>query len=120
MPPSERFQRGADVFEQVLGFRPPEQGPAFLHLTVEHLFGDIWSRDGLSVRDRRLITLTVLAMLGKEDGLRGHLRQALASKDLSKREVSELMIHLAYYAGWPVGQLGFEAAMKVMAEPPPA
>ena len=63
------------------------------------------------------MTLTVLALLGKEDSLRGHLRQALDSKDLTKREISELMIHLAYYAGWPVGQFGFESAMKVLAEP---
>jgi 4-carboxymuconolactone decarboxylase len=113
---SERYQRGAAKFEQVIGYPPPEKGPDFLRLTIEGLFADVWAREGMSVRDRRLVTLTVLTMMGKRDALEGHLRVALSSGDLSFKEIEELMIHLAHYAGWPAGQMGFEAAMGVYLE----
>jgi 4-carboxymuconolactone decarboxylase len=113
---NEKFQKGAAKFEEVIGFAPPERGPDFLKITVENLFADVWSREGLSVRDRRLITLTVLVMLGKESSLDLHLKQAMAKGDLSKKELEELMIHLAHYAGWPQAQVGFESLMKVVAE----
>src|SRR5437868_6474502 len=112
---SDKLKKGAAVFEEVIGYPPPQRGPAFLKLTVENLFADVWAREGLSIRDRRLVTLTVLTMMGKRDSLEGHLRVAL-EKDLSYREVEELMIHLAHYAGWPVGQMGFETAMAVHME----
>jgi 4-carboxymuconolactone decarboxylase len=115
MDASEKRKKGAAVFEEVIGYPPPEKGPDFLKLTVENLFADVWAREGLSIRDRRLVTLTVLALMGKRDSLEGHLRAALKS-DLSYREVEELMIHLAHYAGWPVGQMGFEAALGVHLE----
>lgn len=113
---SDRYAKGAAVFEQVVGFAPPDKGPDFLRLTVENLFADVWAREGLSIRDRRLVTITVLALMLKKDSLETHLRQALASGDLDFTEVQETMIHLAHYAGWPTGQLGFEAAMKVFME----
>jgi 4-carboxymuconolactone decarboxylase len=113
---SEKFQKGAAKFEEVIGFAPPEKGPDFLRITVENLFGDVWSREGLSIRDRRLITLTVLTLLGKESSIELHLRQALTKGELTKKEVEELMIHLAHYAGWPVGQVGFDVAIKLFGE----
>ncbi len=113
--PSEKFEKGAKVFEEVIGFRPPEEGPAFLKLTVENLFADVWAREGLSIRDRRLITLTILLTQMKEESLALHLRQALKG-DLTKKELSELVIHVAHYAGWPIGQLGFDTLMAVLAE----
>ncbi len=113
--PSEKFEKGAKVFEEVIGFRPPEEGPAFLKLTVENLFADVWAREGLSIRDRRLVTLTILLTQMKEESLALHLRQAMKG-DLTKKELSELMIHVAHYAGWPVGQLGFDTLMAILAE----
>jgi 4-carboxymuconolactone decarboxylase len=116
MSTSERFKKGAAVFEEVIGFAPPERGPDFLTHTVENLFADVWARDGLPRRDRRVITLTVLLLSGKDESVALHLRQALVANELSRKEVEEVMIHLAYYAGWPVAQRGFDIAMKVIAE----
>jgi 4-carboxymuconolactone decarboxylase len=113
---SEKFQKGAAKFEEVIGFAPPEKGPDFLRITVENLFGDVWSREGLSMRDRRLVTLTVLTLLGKESSIELHMRQALTRGELTKKEVEELMIHLAHYGGWPVAQVGFDVAMKLFGE----
>jgi 4-carboxymuconolactone decarboxylase len=109
---NEKFQKGAAKFEEIIGFKPPERGPAFLKITVENLYADVWSREGLSTRDRRLITLTVLAMIGKESSMELHLKQALKSGELTAKELEEVMIHLAHYAGWPVGQLGFDCLMN--------
>ncbi len=114
MSGSEKYQKGAALFAQVLGSAPPDKGPAFLRLTVENLFADVWGREGLSIRDRRLITVTILTMLLKQDSLEGHLEQALASGDLAPKELQEIMIHIAHYAGWPTGSFGFDAAMKVL------
>jgi 4-carboxymuconolactone decarboxylase len=100
----------------VIGWRPPAEGPDWLRITVENLFGDVWSREGLSIRDRRLVTLTILLTMLKEDSLRPHLEQALKGGELSRKELGELMIHVAHYAGWPVGQFGFDVLMKVVAE----
>jgi 4-carboxymuconolactone decarboxylase len=116
MSGSDRFERGAEVFEKVIGWRPPAEGPDWLKITVENLFGDVWGREGLSIRDRRLVTLTILLTMLKEDSLRPHLEQTLKNGELSRPELMELMIHVAHYAGWPVGQFGFDCLMKVLAE----
>ncbi len=116
MSDKTRFEKGAETFEKVLGWKPPEEGPAWLKITVENLFGDVWSREGLPVRDRRLVTLTILCTMLKEDSLRPHLEAALKSGDLGKKELRELMIHVAHYAGWPVGQFGYDVLMKTVAE----
>jgi 4-carboxymuconolactone decarboxylase len=113
---NEKWAKGAAKFEEVIGFAPPEKGPDFLRITVENLFGDVWSREGLSVRDRRLITIVVLALNGKESSIELHLKQAIARGEMTRKELEEVMIHLAHYAGWPIAQAGFDALMKVVAE----
>lgn len=116
MSEESKFDKGARVFEQVIGWRPPAEGPTWLKITVENLFADVWAREGLAIRDRRLITLTILCTMLKEDSLKPHLEAALKSGDLSKKELREMMIHVAHYAGWPVGQFGFDVLMKTVAE----
>jgi alkylhydroperoxidase/carboxymuconolactone decarboxylase family protein YurZ len=66
------------------------------------VFGGLWSRPGLSVRDRRLINLTLLAILGRDDITPFHVRAALESGDLDPAQMEELCVQLAFYAGWPV------------------
>jgi 4-carboxymuconolactone decarboxylase len=85
-----------------MGFAPPRlEGDLFLETTTDHLFADVWARPGLGVRERRLVTLTILACLGNEATLRLHLGAAMKSGDLSDEELDELLLHLAHYAGWP-------------------
>jgi len=112
----ERFREGAAKLEEVLGFAP-ETGADFQRISVESL-GEVWAREGLPTRDRRLITITLLALLGREAlmDLQLHLRQAMARGELSRRELEEVMIHTAHYAGWPVAQAGFDALTGVAAQ----
>ncbi|MEN2741021.1 carboxymuconolactone decarboxylase family protein [Microbacterium sp. X-17] len=74
--------------------------PAFVELTDDLLFGDIWQRPGLTPRDRSLITVATLIANGSTDQLVGHLGVA-QQNGLTPEELKEAMIHLAFYAGWP-------------------
>lgn len=117
MPNEEQRRRGQAVFETVMGFpAPPAAGDPFYDATVDHLFADVWSRPGLSVRDRRLVTLTVLMSLGHEPTLRLHLGAAMRSGDLSDAEIDELVLHVTHYAGWPVGALASQLVRQLRAE----
>lgn len=80
----------------------PQAEPAtFGDLTTKVVFGDIWNRPGLSSRDRRLLTLAVLADAGRADIAPIHVGAALRSGDLTPEELEEVVVHLAFYAGWP-------------------
>lgn len=74
--------------------------PKLAELTDDILFGDVWAREGLSQRDRSLITVAALVANGNTDQLPGHLNRARAN-GISEAELSEVMTHLAFYAGWP-------------------
>ena len=116
MSDAKRREKGLDKFEEVMQFRPPKlEGDLFLDVTLDHLFADVWSRPGLSVRDRRLITLTIISCLGHETALKLHLGAAMRSGDLSDAEIDELMLHLAHYAGWPVAAVTSQVARQLRA-----
>ena len=72
----------------------------FKDLTSDYLFGEIWSREGLGLRERSLVTVTILVATGKEVQLKVHLKGAIAN-GLTVDELKEAMIHAAHYAGWP-------------------
>ncbi|KGD79861.1 4-carboxymuconolactone decarboxylase [Pantoea sp. PNA 14-12] len=77
-----------------------EIAPRLAALSEDILFGDIWQRDGLSPRDRSLITVSALIALNRPEQLSWHLK--LARKNgLSEAELTEMMTHLAFYCGWP-------------------
>ena len=75
--------------------------PYLVDLTDRVLFGDIWERPQLSKRDRSLVTLAVLMKEFRVDELRGHVRRAL-DNGVTREEIAELIVHLAFYGGWPV------------------
>jgi 4-carboxymuconolactone decarboxylase len=108
---------GRSTFEAVMGFPVPQvQGDAFLDATVDHLFAELWTRPGLAVRDRRLITLTVLMMFGNEATLRLHLGAAMRSGQLSDLEIDELVLHVAHYAGWPTAAVASQIVRQLRNE----
>jgi 4-carboxymuconolactone decarboxylase len=74
--------------------------PKMVSLTDDVLFGDVWERAELAPRDRSLITVAALIANGNAEQLPGHL--ALARQNgLTETELKEVIIHLAFYAGWP-------------------
>ena len=115
MPESDKRKKGREMFEEVMRFKPPEMSEPFLDVTIDHLFADLWSRPGLPVRERRLITLTVIACLGHEPTLRLHLGAAMKG-EFSDEEVDEIVLHITHYAGWPVGAVASGVVRQLRAE----
>lgn len=74
--------------------------PKLAQISDDVLFGDVWRRQPLSPRERSLITVATLVALGRSDALRFHLDLA-RENGVTKEELSELVTHLAFYAGWP-------------------
>ena len=75
--------------------------PYLIDLTDRVVFGDIWERPQLSKRDRSLVTMAVLMKEFRVDELHSHVRRAL-DNGVSREEIGELIVHLAFYGGWPV------------------
>ena len=103
-PPSADRERGRRRMSEVYGFdADPEAGPGdFMAYTVDHLFGDVWSRPGLDLATRRLLTIGALAALGLPDLLGVQFDAALANGEMDEAAVREVIIHLAHYVGWPL------------------
>jgi 4-carboxymuconolactone decarboxylase len=74
--------------------------PAFAEYTKQVLFGDLWRRPDLSMRDRSLVTIAALVATGATAELPMHVRQGM-NNGLTRTELAEVPLHLAFYAGWP-------------------
>jgi 4-carboxymuconolactone decarboxylase len=81
----------------------PDLPGDYFKVTVDHLFGDIWTREGLTVRDRRLLLLGVIAALGETSVLPTQLDAALSNDELTADQLREIAIFLTHYVGWPRG-----------------
>ena len=86
--------------------------PKLVEFTDDVLFGDVWAREELSPRDRSLITVAALIAGGNTEQLPGHLNRARAN-GLSESEIAEVIIHLAFYAGWPRAMSAVKVAREV-------
>ena len=104
MADSERRQRGLEVMKKVYAGDvpvPPEGTLDFADIMLEQLFAEVWSRDALSIRDRRMLLLGAIAALGEKDVFRIQARAALKNDELSPEQLREVVIHLVQYAGYP-------------------
>ena len=91
----------------------------FMQVTVTHLFGDIWNRPGLELKERSMITIAALTVLGRENELKTHLYGA-KNLGIPREKVEEMMLHLAHYGGWPIGVAGLRKVEEVYAPRKPA
>jgi len=74
--------------------------PDMYEISVGHLFGDIWARPGLSLRDRQLVTLAANIALARATGNYSHYRSA-QHIGITKQEICEVILQVGHYAGWP-------------------
>jgi 4-carboxymuconolactone decarboxylase len=86
--------------------------PKLVSLTDDVLFGDVWERTELSKRDRSLITVAALITNGSTDQLKHHLVRA-KENGLTEPELKEVIIHLAFYAGWPRAMSAVTVAKEI-------
>jgi 4-carboxymuconolactone decarboxylase len=115
--PEDRRAAGIAKMEEVYGFSiDPEEVPGpYAAMTVDHLFGTVWTRDALGIRDRRLLTMGVLAALGKGDLLDIQFNSALEREELTEEQVREIVLHLTHYIGWPLSTGMNQSAENVIA-----
>ena len=104
-------ETGKSRAQELLGNTAPE----LVRLTDDVLFGQVWADPALSPRDRSLITVSVLAALGRTEQLRPHRRRAM-DNGLSSGELAAAMTHVAFYAGWPAGMTGVTELKKITEE----
>ena len=125
MADDELLQRGREVQAQLwpqTRNRPGGQFPAaklapdFYRYVAESAFGMLWSRPGLAIRDRSLVTVAQLAALGKTDELRAHLAGAL-NVGLTREELVEALMQTAVYAGVPAANEALKVAAEVLGTP---
>jgi 4-carboxymuconolactone decarboxylase len=101
---TDKRQAGRELMARVYGWdEAPDVPGDFFAMTTEHLFGEVWTREGLSFRDRRLLLLGLLVGLGETGVIDIQIRAALHNEELSPDELREIVIFLAHYAGWPRG-----------------
>jgi len=111
MAEDDRFQRGVEMLQKVYAgdvIVPPKGAMAFSDLMLETLFAEVWTREELSMRDRRLIVLGVIGALGEKETFGVHSKAALKNGELTPEELREVVITLANYAGYPraAGMIG--------------
>lgn len=99
----KRRKVGLETMAAVYGWEVADGGGDFFGMTVEHLFAEVWTREGLSFRDRRLLLLGLLVGRGLDDVVGLQLEAALGNGELSPAELREIVIFLTHYSGWPQG-----------------
>jgi 4-carboxymuconolactone decarboxylase len=104
MAESERRRRGAEMMKKVYAgdvVTPPPGASPFVDLMLEQVFAEMWTREALSVRDRRLILIGIIGALGEKDTFQIQVRAAMKNGELTPVQVREALITLANYAGYP-------------------
>lgn len=104
MAKSERRVRGEEMIAKVYAgdvVTPPEGQSAFVDLMLEQLFAEVWTREELSMRDRRLILLGIIAEKGEATTFGIQAKAALKNGELTPTELRETLTMIAPYAGYP-------------------
>jgi 4-carboxymuconolactone decarboxylase len=122
--PAALYQRGLATRSQLFGDRPPpppetasEPHKAMDRYVIEYLWGSVWSRPGLSLQDRVLVTLAATASLGVEP-IFGFYSEAATRLGLTQEQVEELCFHLTFYIGVPMSLRAANAARQTIANAP--
>ena len=110
----DRTARGEALFDAVYGgvvpLPPRESRGAYVQNTIDHLFGEVWTRDVLTIAQRRLLILGAVIALGETDIAEIQIRAALAKGELTVEQVEEIRVFMVNYVGHP-RMAGFSAAL---------
>lgn len=123
MSNDEKFDTGMKIRREVLGDAHVDRAEArktafdadFQRLITEVAWGAIWSRPGLERKTRHLLTIAMLAALGKESELAMHIR-ATRNTGVTTEEIKEVLLQVAVYAGVPAANTAFAVAKEVLGD----
>ena len=102
MTDQSRRERGMATMGEVYAWgQVPDIPGEFFNVTAEHLFGDVWNREGLTIRERRLMLFGAIVALGETGVLPVQLNAALAREEFTPDQLREIVVFLAHYVGWP-------------------
>jgi 4-carboxymuconolactone decarboxylase len=99
-----RRERGEEMFDTVYGGivpLPQDKDSAFVKHTLEQLFAEVWTRDVLSVKERRLLAIGAIAALGESMTFEIQMKAALAKGELTKEQAKEVLVFIVHYVGYP-------------------
>src|SRR5688572_16170029 len=119
----EKFERGLEIRRKVLGDEHVDKSMAsaddfslpYQQLTTEYCWGEIWSREGLSLKTRSMLNLAMLCVLNRPRELRLHIGGALRN-GVTREEIREIFLQTAIYAGIPAASTAFQVAREYFAE----
>ena len=120
------YDEGMEVRREVLGAEHVDRATAnatdftreFHELITEYAWGTIWTRPGLDLRSRSMITLTAMVARGHHEELAMHLRAARRN-GLTNDEIKEVLMQTAIYCGVPDANTAFRIAQQVLDEEHP-
>ena len=120
---NDRFDQGMAMRKSVLGAEHVARAEAnktdfdadFQRIITEGAWGTIWTRPGIDKRTRHMLTLAIIAALGKHDELAMHIR-ATRNTGVTQEEVREILLQVLIYAGAPAANSAFGIAKRVYKE----
>jgi len=100
----KRYKRGMDLLKKMgreeLMLNQKALSPELYEMSVGHLFGDVWARPGLSLRERQLVTLAANIAMARPSGNHSHYRSS-EHLGITREEIIEVIIQVGHYTGWP-------------------
>lgn len=119
----DQFEKGMAIRKSVLGEEYVARAEAnktdfdadFLRYATENAWGAVWTRPGLEKKTRHLLTLAILASLGRQEELAMHIR-ATKNTGVTSDEVKEVFLQVAVYAGAPAANSAFAIAKRTYKE----
>jgi 4-carboxymuconolactone decarboxylase len=123
MNEADLYERGLELRRDVLGAEYVDSGlarsddfmSAFQHAVTELAWGYAWSRPGLDRRTRIILTLGILAGLGRHQELGIYTKGAIRD-GVTVDEIKEILIHVTAYCGTPAGHQSFRAVHAALEE----
>jgi len=117
------FDKGMAVRKAVLGAEYVARAEAnktdfdadWQHYVTEHAWGAVWTRPGLEKSTRSMLTIAMLAALGRHEELGAHIR-ATRNTGVTRDEIKEVLLQVAVYAGAPAANAAFAMAKRIYKE----
>ena len=115
----ERLERGLDMLKQMgregTMLDQKELYPNLYEMSAGHVFGNVWSRPHLTLRERQLITLAANIALCRPTGNHSHYKSA-KHLGISHEEIMETIIQVGHYSGWPAMARAVKQYQEVLDE----